>query len=205
MYLERAGVGSLRPIKRIFLRLINFFHPAQLKMLLFQCMLPINCGFGGLFSSSRLQFACDIISLVSDSLVRDPGLLSVSAQRPLRGEFWTDVKIPSGKLDFQWTAIDQDNKRDSLYFIEESFWQREVMTFSPSTICVSWEYLTYFAHQLTFKIWYQRMFWQTRHILGGIKSTVKWKAGTVSEECKYLRSWLRFILNWGHFENRTVT
>ena len=31
------------------------------------------------------------------------------------------------------------------------------------------------------------MFWQTRHILGGIKSTVKWKAGTVSEECKYLR------------------
>ena len=31
------------------------------------------------------------------------------------------------------------------------------------------------------------MFWQIRHILGGIKSTVKWKAGTVSEEFKYLR------------------
>ena len=28
------------------------------------------------------------------------------------------------------------------------------------------------------------MFWQTRHILGGIKSTYKWNAGALREECK---------------------
>ena len=76
-------------------------------------------------------------SLVSDSWVRDPGLLPVSPQWPLRGEFWTDVKIPSGKLDS--SELPASLIRLLLCISSKKAFHKEVMTFSP-TICVSGEY-----------------------------------------------------------------